>query len=248
MTLGNEGAPELGTSTNNEGSQEGNAFDFKQGYEQLRPEYTRATQEREQLRERLSEYEALFAAVQDDSDPETQRAAIEALGLDVDTGAPVANSQADEWQDPLEQEVMSLREWKEKVEQERELEASQRADQSLIQARDEYIDEALGYIEENLKRTYGKDFKFKESELEVLGNLAIAMEDEEGIPDVQGAYERVYGGEGVLETNRARWIETKQAAQLPPLGTSIPADKRPKTPGERMHYIDERVRALESQQ
>jgi hypothetical protein len=74
------------------------------------------------------------------------------------------------------------------------------------------------------------------------------MANEQGVPDVEGAYELLYGDKGVLETNRERWIASKTGATSPPRGTSIPAEQKPKTARERAAYIDARVAALDAQQ
>lgn len=79
----------------------------------------------------------------------------------------------------------------------------------------------------------------------MLGNLAIAMENEQGVPDVQGAFDALYGNDGVLETNRGRWIDSKQSAFAAPLGSPIPQDRKPSNSRERVAFIDERARALD---
>lgn len=237
--IGNEGTP---GQAGQGGTPEANAFDFERGYNELRPEYTRATQELGTFRERLSEYEQLFEALHD-SDPEVQAQAMAALGLELDTGSPEsATPGADEWVDPLEEELQTVKAQLDELRSARELEASERETEHLADLRDDYIGEAISYIEDSLK------VKFTEREDEALGNLAIAMADEDGVPDVQSAYSLLYGDEGVLETNRKRWIDSKTGAAIPPLGTSIPADQRPKTARERVNYMDERMRALEQQQ
>lgn len=237
--IGQDPTPGDGTS----GHQEDNSFDFERGYNQLRPEFTRVTQELGSTRDRLSEYEQLFEALHD-PDPEVQNAAMEALGLELDTGSPGSKPAAadDDFVDPLEEELQRLRGTVDELRSARELEASERENQKLDELRDQFIDESLDYIEDQLK------VKFSDREAEALGNLAIAMSDDEDVPDVQGAYTLLYGEEGVLETNRKRWIDSKTGAAQAPLGTSIPADKKPQSKSDRIAYIDERMRALDQQQ
>src|ERR1044072_6675410 len=105
--LGNEGAPQ----NQGQGSEEGGApaFDFERSYNELRPEYTRATQELSTTRERLGEYESLFAALHD-SDPAVQAQAMEYMGLELETGSPAPQKDPSEWDDPLEAEVAALKE------------------------------------------------------------------------------------------------------------------------------------------
>jgi len=237
MTLDpNSPAPTDGTS----GASDGQPFDFQRGYEQLRPEFTRATQELSTYRDRLTEYEQLFDSLHD-KDPEVQAAAYEALGLELVTGSPESKpADPDGFVDPLEEELRELRGVVDELRSARELEAAEAEDAQRVELRDEYIGDAIGFIEDNLK------VKFDEREETALGNLAISME-KDGVPDVQGAYNLLYGENGVLELNRAKWIASKTGAGAPPLGTSIPADQRPQNKNERISYIDERMRALNDQ-
>jgi hypothetical protein len=224
-----------------QGAPEGTpAFDYERAYTQLHPEFTRSRQELSTYRDRLSEYEQLFEAARG-SDPE----ALAALGISVDTGSLADD---DEFIDPLEEQLNTALERLERLESERELEASEKEAAEIDRLRDEYIGESISFIEDNLKPQYGDNFKFSEREEEVLGNLAIAMTDDEGIPDVQGAYNALYGTQGLLEVNRERWYASKTGAAQPPSGTTVPADQKPQTPRERARYMDARMAALEAQQ
>lgn len=224
---------------------EGSPFDFERGYNEIRPEFTRVTQENSQLRDSLSEYEGLFAALRD-PDPEVQAQAVAALGFELDNGSQEETHQHDEFVDPLEEAVKSLTERFDRYESTASAEAATREQQRVHDMRDEYIGEAITFIEQQRSEGAEKPFRFSEVEEEVLGNLAIAMTGEDGVPDVQGAYNRLYGTDAFLETNRARWIDTKTAV-APPAGTSVPADRKPQTRAERIAYIDERVAALDRQ-
>jgi hypothetical protein len=219
--------------------------DWERQYNELRPEYTRATQELSTYRDRVSEYEQLHEALRD-PDPETQQAALAALGFELDTGSP--DPDPDEFADPLEKDLQEMRAIVDELRSARELETASKETEQLEQLRDEFIGDSIGFLEEGLKPTYGNDFKFSEREEEALGNLAIQMADEKGVPDVEGAYNLLYGEEGVLETNRSRWIASKTGAFTPPPGTTVPAEQRPRTARERAAYIDQRVQALESMQ
>lgn len=231
-----QGAPESGTP----------AFDYERAYGELHPEYTRSRQEVSQYRDRLSEYEQLFQAASG-SDPDLRSEALAALGIEVDTGSPGPQANDDEFVDPLEEQLNTALTRLEKLESERELEASEREAQELDEMRDEYIGEAIGFIEDHLKPQFGDNFRFSETEERVLGDLAIAMTDDEGMPDVQSAYNALYGDKGVLEVNRERWYASKTGAQQPPKGTTVPADQKPKTARERAQLMDARMAALEDQ-
>lgn len=218
-------------------------FDYRQGYASLRPEYTRATQELSQATESLSEYEALFEALQD---PERQAEALAVLGFEPADGTPPGGTDVntDEWTDPLEEEIRTLRGEVTELRTQRELEDEQREQAELLELRDDYIGEAISHIEEQTKR------KFTEKQERVLGNLAIANEDKDGVPDVQTAYNLLYGEEGVVEAERERWIDTKTGAYAAPGGRTAPATKKPSemTSRERVTYLDERMAQMERQQ
>jgi hypothetical protein len=225
------------------GNESGQGFDFERSYNEIRPAYTRATQELAATNERLSAFEDLFTQLHD-PDPEVQQAAMDALGFELETGQPNGSAAADpdEWVDPLESKIAELEAFKADVLSRQELEAAEAEDAELLDLRDEYIDAEMETLEELRKEKLSAD------EQEVLGNLAIAMEGSDGLPDVRGAYQRLYGEKGFLETQRARWIETKRSAAQAPFGVSVPADRKPKTERERAAYYDQRVADLEMQQ
>jgi len=241
--IGNE-VPVPG-SGQGEGESVSPSVDFERQYNELRPEYTRVTQELSGYRDAVGEYEQLFEALHD-PDPEVQAEAMTRLGLELDTGSQ--EEPVDEYADPLEKELQEIRGYVEELRSARELETVQQETEQINGLRDEFIGDVIGLIEDNMKPTYGDDFTFSEREEVALANLAISMADEQGVPDVEGAYNLLYGDEGVLETNRSRWIASKTGAFTPPAGTTVPAEQRPKTARERAAYIDERVAALERMQ
>lgn len=229
-----QGAEDQGVPA--EGGQDVNwqerATELESQYNNLRPEYTRATQS-------LSEYEQLFDAL---TDPETQAEALASLGFELETGTPQGGPEKEdlsEWEDPLEQKYEELQSEVSELRSQRELEAQEKEAAEINQLRDDYIGEAIGYIEQETKR------KFSEDAERVLGNLAIAMEGPDGVPDVQGAYNALYGKQGVVEAERERWTQGKLEVAQAPFGTTAPADRKPTTPRERAAYFDERLRAQE---
>lgn len=236
-----ETAPSAAGTSTPEAPETGQGFDYERSYNELRPQFTRTTQELAAERERLSEYEQLFDALHD-SDPAVQRQAFEALGLEAAEEVPQGGPAADNFVDPLEEEIERLRGTVGELQTRAQEQEAERVQTELDNARDDFIGEALDFIEKETKA------KFSEKEEEVLGNLAIAMEDDKGMPDVQGAYNILYGEDGVLEINRQRWIDTKSGAAQAPLGRTIPTDQKPKNAKERIAYIDERMRALQDQQ
>lgn len=230
------------------GNGAGQGLDYERAYGELRPEYTRATQEAAQYRDRLSEYEGLFEALHS-SDPEVQAQALDALGLEpAEAGSPGKQQDDEDWQDPLEVELKQANERLAALESAREQETAQREAQEMEALKSDYIGEAIGFIEDALGEGQDKPFRFSEREEEVLGNLAIAMTGDDGMPDVRSAYQALYGDEGFLEVNRSKWIDTKTGANPAPLGTSIPAEQKPRTKRDRVAWADERWAQIERQQ
>lgn len=249
MAISGAGTPGDGTSANPETPDEGQvdweararqAEADARSYQELRPRWTQDTQ-------RLSEYEQLFEALQD---PETQAEAISALGFELDTGAqPDAAPEADlsEWDDPLEKEIQALKGTVDELRSQRELEAEQREEQELIELRDEYVGEAITHVENGLKEQ-NPNFKGFEPEDEVvLGNLAIVMEREDGVPDVEGAFNALYGKDSVVERAFATRVARRQGIPQAPGGTSAPAFKKPTNARERAQLFDERLAAAEAE-
>lgn len=215
---------------------------YKTQYEQLRPEYTRTTQARSAAEERASQYEALFEAL---NDPEQAPEILRELGYDFDDGSESGQDvePEDEFADPLEQKVAELEGILDEIQKTRQEEARSAEEESLLNMRDEYIDNAIQYIKSQ-PGTPALD----DDETDILGNLAITMADQEGVPDVIGAYNRLYGDNGIIETNRERWIDTKNGAIPAPLGHSGSSEQRPTNRRERVAYFDSRMRALDAQQ
>ena len=234
------GAPN-GTSAT-EAPDTGQGFDFERAYRELQPEFTRRSQ-------RLSEYEGLLAGLHD-PDPEVQRAAADYLGIDLipeetDTSAAPASSgtsDEDEWVDPLELKFNELSEQVKALVEQGQQEAQTKQEAAFQASRDAWIDENLEAIEAQIGR------KLSDREDQVIGNLAIAMEDEDHVPDVIGAFQSIYGDDGVLGTVRQQWIESNANAPQAPALSTLPVDKRPKTAQERIDYMDRRWRDMQDQQ
>jgi DNA repair exonuclease SbcCD ATPase subunit len=214
---------------------------YKSQYEQLHPEFTRRSQALSEAEQRAQQYEDLFEAL---NDPEQAPDILKELGYDLGEAESKPEGQdPDEFEDPLEGKVAELEKVITQLQSEREEQAQSKEEEAALNARDEDIDQAITYIQ-------GQEGvpELTEDEQAVLGNLAIAMVDEEGVPDVLGAYNRLYGEGGLLETNRKRWIDTKTGALTAPLGHGDTSEKRPTNRKERVAYIDARLRALDEQQ
>lgn len=241
MTPESNAPVDNGTSTENE-------FDFQKGYNELRPEFTRTTQELSQARSALSEYEQLFQALQD---PDTRGQALELLGFEIEAGEPQGgNGSTQQYTDPLEEELAELRTYVDELRSQRASEQEAQERDSFIQLRNEYIGEVITDLEAQLQQAGQRDFRFNEKDEIALGNLAISMADDNGLPDVQGAYDILFGNDGVVESRRQSWIDSKLNAtySIPPITSTTPAEQRPQNKSQRIQYIDERLAQLERQQ
>lgn len=250
MSISRAGAPEPGTSAteSEEAPETGTSLSADeiarlqadaQSYNELRPRWTQDTQ-------RLSEYEQLFEALQD---PETQAEALAALGLELETGAQPGEGEdanLENWDDPLEKEIAELKGTVNELRSQRELEAEQQEEEELIELRDEYIGQAITQIESGLKEQNPAFKGFAPEDERVLGNLAIAMEREDGVPDVEAAYNELYGKDSVVERSFAQRVAHRQGAPRVPQGLPAPSQKKPTTGRERAQLFDERLSAMEA--
>lgn len=243
MATSGAGTPDPGQGvTNDQGTApEGTTVDWEarahaaeQNYNELRPRWTQDSQA-------LSEYERLFEALQD---PETQSEALEALGFELDQGVPQGGTEdvsLEDWEDPLEREIQELRGTVDELHSQREQEQDMQEEEELIDLRDEYIGSALDYIESETNREFSERAEMR------IGNLAIAMAGDDGVPDVQGAYNELYGKDGLVEEEWSSRVQTRTGAYQAPGGRTAPASKDTSkmTGRERAQYFDERLRALE---
>lgn len=230
--------------TNGTGEPAGGGFDFEDGYNKLHPEYTRKTQELATIRETLTEYEQIFDAL---NDPETREQALRLLGGEQGGGPQAAPQKApdEEFVDPLEQRLDEFEKRFGSVEQRIAREDEEAEQAKRDKARNEFIGSAIGIIEKSLSQD-GRPFKFTDKEDTTLGNLAIAMAGSDEVPDVEGAYNVLYGEDGLRETWRTQWIDTKRNAPFAPLGSNPSAVKKPTNARERIAYMNQ-LAAAQSQ-
>lgn len=160
--------------------------DWQKRYTDLQPEYTRATQEAAQYRQAV---EALSS-----DDPELRAQAAEFLGVEFDEPEQEPLDEYDE----LKRELQELKSWRDQETQARQT-ASQR------EAEIEYMDQQFDSLERSEKRD------FTDKEVEAVAKLAQQTRDDEGRPDVDGAYKFLL--EYVDEATPRR-VASKKAAQV----------------------------------
>ncbi len=168
--------------------------DWEQRYKDTQADYTRVAQER-------AEYEAVVSAAQDPDHPQHTEA-LNYLGLE----AAEAEEDEDEYLDPYDELRAELDQLKEGMSAQEQ--AAQ--EEAVEDAEDAYVSQQLEEIGKEAKR------EFSQEEIQLLGDLALSRRDEDGIPDVKGAYELVY--KTVLEKQRGQWLDSKRAAATAPVG------------------------------
>jgi len=193
---GPEGTP--GTAEQ-QATQEQQAVDWQDRYQHLQPEYTRVTQENATLREQVEYAHSLLSS----DDPDTRRAAAEALGYVLeDEPQPGVN------EDPLEQFGERLGRIEESLTQ-RQQDAEDEA----------YAEQVRAVVDERLS---GLGIPEDDQDWVLAYAINALPITEEGLPDIQQAF-RVFQAR---ETERQRaWAQSKQAPHFSPHGqpaTEVP--------------------------
>jgi hypothetical protein len=180
-TAAPDGTPAI---ESNDDSQPAPDTDWQNRYENLQPEYTRATQEASQLRQ-------VFDLARQ-GDPQ----ALEYLGLEpADTEDDVDDLDADE---PL-----TRQEFESFLQQQQQAISEQ-------QAQAELADLEAQYIDGEFKRLDPKG-QFKDAYKQAVLRLAVDFEDEDGIPDLEEAHKAL---QGLFEENREQYIKSKRTPQV----------------------------------
>jgi hypothetical protein len=184
-TSAEEAAPDQeGTPAEPEEGKPEGTDDWEKRYGDLQPEYTRATQ-------RLSEYEQLFQAAQQ-GNPD----ALAALGLE-----PAGGDDEEEYLDDterLQQQIAELQQRLDGQDQERQSAAYQEQEDTATL-------EALTQLEQK------DNVELSNEEVElVLGN-ALAKRNDDGTPDVNGAYKALRAAQKLYQE---KYVESKRAPKV----------------------------------
>lgn len=207
--MSDETAPLLGDTPATESAPgEGHAqtapeINWEQRYTDLRSEFNRRDEEIKNYRDW---YDSL-------TDPQTQADALSQLGLALQQ-EPEAQQQ--EWVDPIEARLNPLEQQLQELLTERQ---QWQAQQDQQRQAEHIASNAAGQVIA-LEKEIGRDFS--EEEQEFLLARAYQTPDESGIPDVQGAWERLKAFE---ETQQQQWLQTKRSRAIPGSGES--AGKQP---------------------
>lgn len=174
---------------------------LKPAYKQMRDAFSQKTQSLAEQRREAQEALELQAALRD---PDKQAEALARLGFDFE--GEDDDPQYDD-DDPVSQLAREFQEFREAYNQERQTAEQTAQQQALEQAEHAYIVDGL----QTLQTKTGREFS--EEELDTIGLLSERLRDEEGFPDVDAAYERIYAT--VLPNERKRWESQKKSPQAP---------------------------------
>lgn len=190
-----EGDPQVeapaAESTDSQTQQTDDGTDYRQRYENLRPQYDRTMAQ-------VQQYEQVF------QDPATLARAIKATGLSENEllaalgyeteGTPEEDLSAD----PLEGDVQQIKEWVSQQQQ-----AAEAAQLEELEA--QFFDQEITALEKAENR------QFSEEELHAIVALAEQMPDEQGLPQVGEAFKRI---QAIADSANKRYVESKKAPAI----------------------------------
>lgn len=189
------------------------AVDYEKRYNDLRPEYDRTQQ--------------LVAAARGDHGEAAQAQALEALGLAFDE---------DEDDEP-EDEDFEFADPDERIERlESHLAEREEADQQaqLQEMEDNFLLEGI----EALEKREGRELS--DEEFSALARMARAERLDNGVPDIEGAYESL---EGLAKSRHQAWLESKKTSRKPSSGVTASRDVDLSTPEARIAAAAEAAEA-----
>lgn len=169
--------------------------DFEARYKELQATYTRTSQEAAQQRQII---EAL-------SNPETAQDALSALGYEFDT----PQEPEPQYEDPFEAKFAAIERQNAEMQKQLQTFTQQQQQAQQQQERESHLLQEQSRLETEHAR------QFNEVELEALFRLADTMPDQSGKPQVQQAYDLLYGKFAEAEFNRR--LEAKRNAPPAPL-------------------------------
>jgi hypothetical protein len=225
--------PAVAGPTEAPGTQEQPQVDYEKRYNDLQPEYTRATQRLSELEQQQQWYELAMTT----DDPDTQRQALQRLGYDVpEETEDVEPAEYEDPYDELRAEINELREWR---------------DQNQTQAQQAQAFEFLnGHIASEVERLGMAELDDDTRQLVIAQALAGpgvpappgAPHDE--LPDVEAAWNRF---QAWRNEEQKRWASTKQRAPYVPPG-GLPANEVPNPGTGHEARMDRARRALAEQE
>ena len=168
-------------------SQDSTAETYEKRYNDLRAQYDR-------IHPRYSQYEQFIGNLRN---PETQAEALRALGFDLEDDAEPDDDYTDP-EDRYEQRFAQIEQFLQQ-----EAEAKAQADYEKLER--QYLDEQVAEIAKS------ESVELTAEEREAVEGLADRMRDEDGIPDVKGAYELL---SRAAEARQKRYVKSKKAPKV----------------------------------
>lgn len=169
---------------------------YESAYKEMQADYTRKTQEIAEQRREAEEAQELISALQD---PQYRDAALQVLGI---------QAGSEEEQDEEFEDYLSEDERLDRIEQYLEAQQAQQQDTELEQLENQYLDQEFSKLEKSL----GRDLTDDEAELLFVTATHPTFRDSNGLPDVEGAYERV---KQLEQGAQQRYVESKKAPRAP---------------------------------
>jgi hypothetical protein len=217
------------------GTQEQPQVDYEKRYNDLQPEYTRATQRLSELEQQQQWYELAMTT----DDPDTQRQALQRLGYDVPE--EVEDVEPAEWMDDedpnadVRKELAELKAWKEQSTQQQRQEIEQ-----------QYFD---SHMEREIERLGLDKLKDHQQRMVLLLSGGMSVPAPPGaplqeLPNVEAAFEQ--WKQDMLEEQKS-WASTKQRAPYVPSG-GLPANEVPNPGTGHEARMDRAMRALHEEQ
>lgn len=197
---------------------ESQQVNWEERYQNLQPEFTRATQQLSELDRKLSNPETLRELL-------AERYGYEFEEEDENEDTPVYEDPYDE----LRSEIESL---KSERQQEREQQEQARKQQ-----------ETFKHIDSELEKVEKEHGELTDVEADWIGNRALSRPDSSGKPDVQGAYAEF---SQLISEKRKAWSSGKKSVPAPGSGGAAVEKIDKGDPKQRREYMTQRFNELSS--
>jgi hypothetical protein len=200
------------------------SVNWEERYNNLHPEYTRATQQ-------LSEYEQVLDLARQ-GDPQ-------ALGL---LGLELEEEDGEDTFDFEDDPVQGLQSKVEALEARLAQEDEQTQAQQYLEAEIDFVNQRLGEVNEQAKKDTGSELS--QEAIQAVGDLSRTdrFRKEDGEPDVQGAYQFLF--QTLLPQQREAWVQSKKTAR-PGSGPAAAQNPDLDKERERVDHMAQRLQEAE---
>jgi hypothetical protein len=211
---------------------EARAMAAEQSFSNLQPEYTRVTQEREELRNAVTWYELLVTS----EDPGIRAQAAEALGIEFDEGEPPADDE--DHQDPFEPydaRIAALEERDNRRESEQQELENARAVREILDAQLEELMPGAKHPDPEV----AKGVRFDQDQVLAYAINALPV-GEDGLPPIALAHQL---WQERADARQQEWARSKRAPMFSPGGQTATEVPNLDNDQERQDYMTRRLMA-----